>query len=107
MRTPQTPSTAPYLLPAPTQTGVSQSPDEHLATNDTTPDVEMTPNVGAFPDELLEDELDKEDMEKAEEAESDIKLKGGHVNVSPDINEIICGELHDAISDLWGEEKNP
>ena len=66
----------------------------------------MTPNVGAFPDEVLEDKLDKEDMEKAEEAESDIKLKGGHVNVSPDINEIICGELHDAISDLWGEETN-
>ena len=106
MRTPQTPGTAPYSSPAPNQTGVSQSPDEHLATNDATPDVEMIPNVGAFPDELLEDELDEEGME-VKEVEPDTKLESGCVDVLPDINEIMCGELPDAVSDLWGEETDP
>ena len=94
-------------MPAPNQTGVSQSPDEHLTTNDPTSDVEITPDVGVFPEEMLEDELDKEDKEVEEEAEPDSELEGGRVDVSYDINENICGELPDAVSDLWGEVTNP
>ena len=97
----------PYPSPAPNQTGLSHSPVEHLATNHTTPDVEFIPNVVAFPDELLDDKLDKEDMEAEEEMEPDTELKGGGVEDSPDINEIMCGELPDAVSDLWGEETDP
>ena len=41
----------------------------------------MTPDVEAFPDELLEDKLDDEDMQVEEEAEPDAKLEGGHVDV--------------------------
>ena len=66
MRTPQTPGTVSSPSPALNQAGVSQSPDEHLATDETTPDVEMIPNVGDFPDELLEDKVDKKDMEVEE-----------------------------------------
>ena len=58
----------------------------------------------AFPDELLKVELDEEDMKVEEEAEPDTKLEVGSIDFSSDINEIMCGELPDAVSDLWGEE---
>ena len=64
----------------------------------------MTPNVGAFPDELPEDELDQKDMKVEEEVEPDTELEGGHIDVLPDINDIIRGKLPDAVPDLWGEE---
>ena len=37
----------------------------------------MIPDVGDFPDELLDNELDEEDMEVEEEAEPDTVLEGG------------------------------
>ena len=80
---------------------------EHLATNDATPDVDMTPNVGAFPNEFLENKLEEEDMEVEAEVEPDTKLEGGRVDVQPDINEIMCGELPNAVSDLRGKETGP
>ena len=64
--------------------------------------METTPDVGDFPDELLENKSDEEEMEVEEKAEPNSKLAGGRV--LPDINGIICGELPDAVSDLWGEE---
>ena len=76
-RTPQTPSTVPSPSPAVNQTGVSRLPDEHLSTNDATPDVTKTPDVGAFQDELLEDKLEEEDIEVENEVEPDSKLEGG------------------------------
>ena len=56
---------------------------------------------------MLEDGLDKEDKEVEEEAESDYELEGGRADVSYDINENMCGELPDAVSDLWGEVTHP
>ena len=46
-------------------------------------------------------------MEVEEEVEPDTELEGGHIDVSPDINEIICGKLLDAVSDFRGEETDP
>ena len=60
----------------------------------------MTPDVGAFPDEMLGEKLGEEDMEFEEEADPDTKEEGGCADVSPDINENMCGELPDAVSDL-------
>ena len=66
----------------------------------------MIPSVGAFPDELLEDELDEEGME-VKEVEPDTKLESGCIDVLHDIYEIMCGELPDAVSHLEGEETDP